>query len=280
MRQTFLYTTGILMLAGFSATGCVRNDRYDNARTATHSLQEQLVSSQAEYSTATTALAARDRQLAQATANLSSLQGQYDLLSSELDAIDSENNTLLTTVTDISFGPLPIATQQKLAALASTYPNEMWFNAETGMIRFGSDFTFSSGKATLRKDATDLISNVAAILNSQEAEGFEIVVVGHTDNVQPKSSAQRYPTNWELSAARAVSVAKTLASNGVDPARFEVAGYGEYRPIVPNTDGGTSANRRVEIYLRPNETNMAWDNVAATEVTETVTVDTMEEPMK
>ena len=75
-------------------------------------------------------------------------------------------------------------------------------------------------------------------------------------------------------------VAKTLASNGVDPARFEVAGYGEYRPIVPNTDGGTSANRRVEIYLRPNETNMAWDNVAVTEVTETVTVDTMEEPMK
>ena len=156
----------------------------------------------------------------------------------------------------------------------------MWFNAETGMIRFGSDFTFSSGKATLRAGASELISNVASILTSSEAEDFEIVIVGHTDNVQPKSSAQRYPTNWELSTARAVSVAKTLANNGVDPARFEVAGYGEYRPIVPNTKGGTSANRRVEIYLRPTNTDMAWTNTVVTETTETATVDTMEEPMK
>ncbi len=280
MRKPFLYTAGILTLVGFSATGCVRHDRYDTARTATHSLQEQLVTAQADCSTATTALAARDRQLAQATANLNALQGQYDLLASELDAIDMENNTLLTTVTDISFGPLPIATQQKLAALAATYPNDMWFNAETGMIRFGSDFTFSSGKATLRAGASELISNVASILTSAEAEDFEIVIVGHTDNVQPKSSAQRYPTNWELSTARAVSVAKTLANNGVDPARFEVAGYGEYRPIVPNTKGGTSANRRVEIYLRPTNTDMAWTNTVVTETTETATVDTMEEPMK
>ena len=280
MRKQFLFTAGIVTLVGFSATGCVRHERYDTARTATHSLQEQLVAAQANCDAATTALAARDRQLAQATANLSALQGQYDLLASELDAIDIENDSLLTTVTDISFGPLPIATHQKLSALAAAYPNDMWFNAETGMIRFGSDFTFSSGQAALRKSASEVIGNVASILNSAEAEGFEIVVVGHTDNVQPKSSAQRYPTNWELSTARAVSVAKSLASNGVDPARFEVAGYGEYRPIVENTEGGTSANRRVEIYLRPNDTDVAWENMAVTEVTETVTVDTMEEPMK
>ena len=62
----------------------------------------------------------------------------------------------------------------------------MWFNAETGMIRFGSDFTFSSGRATMRKNATDLISRVATILNSPEATTFEIVVMGHTDNIQPK----------------------------------------------------------------------------------------------
>jgi len=275
MRSTLLYTTGIMTLVGISATGCVRHDRYDTARTTTHSLQEQLVTAQADCNNATNALAARDRQLAQAEANLNSLQGQYDLLANELDAIDSENNTLLTTVTDIKFGPLPIETQRQLAALAASYPDDMWFNAETGMIRFGSDFTFSSGRATMRKGATDLISRVATILNSTAASNFEIVVMGHTDNIQPNSSAQRYPTNWELSTARAVSVAKTLSDNGVDPSRFEISGYGEYRPLIPNRADGTKENRRVEIYLRPMAETIVWETS-----TETVTVDPMEEPMK
>lgn len=275
MRNTLLYTTGIMTLVGISATGCVRHDRYDTARTTTHSLQEQLVNAQSERETAVNALAARDRQLAQAEANLGALQGQYDLLASELDTIDSENNELLTTVTDIKFGPLPIATQRKLAALAATYPDDMWFNAETGMIRFGSDFTFSSGSANMRKNAADLISRVASILNSNEAMNFEIVVMGHTDNIQPSSSAQRYPTNWELSTARAVSVAKTLTQYGVEPSRFEISGYGEYRPLVTNRADGTKENRRVEIYLRPMVETGEWETA-----TETVTVDTMEEPMK
>jgi chemotaxis protein MotB len=201
-------------------------------------------------------------------------------LGSELDAIDVENNNLLTTVTDIKFGPLPIATQRQLAALAATYPDDMWFNAETGMIRFGSDFTFSSGRAAMKKNATDLIRRVATILNSPDAANFEIVVMGHTDDIKPSSSAQRYPTNWELSTARAVSVAKTLTSNGVDPARFEIAGYGEYRPLVANRPDGTKENRRVEIYLRPTADSMDWSTASLTTTTETVNIDPMEEPMK
>ncbi len=277
MRNTLLFTTGIMTLAMFSATGCVRSERYDTNKTTTHSLQEQLVAAQSDCTTAKNALAARDRQLAQADANLSALQDQYTLLENELNNIDTENNQLLTDVTNIKFGPLPIQVQQKLAALAANYPDDMWFNAETGMIRFGSDFTFSSGRATLRTGAEDLINRVATILNSPDASNFEIVVVGHTDNIQPKSSAQRYPTNWELSTARAATVVKTLSSNGIDASRFEIAGYGEYRPLVENRSDGTKENRRVEIYLRPMADSYAWDTET---MAETVTVDTLEEPMK
>jgi len=283
MRTSFLFTSSIFTLVGLCVTGCVRHDRYDSARTATHSLQEQLVSTQSERDTAVNALAAKDRQLAQVEANLNAMKEQYNLLAGELDAIDEQNNTLLTKVTGIKLGPLPIETQQQLAALTATYPNDMWFNAETGMIRFGSDFTFSSGRAELKKNAAELIARVAAILSSPEASHFEVIVMGHTDNVQPKSSAQRYPTNWELSTARAVSVAKSLAENGVNRNRFEIAGYGEYRPLVQNRDGGTKENRRVEIYLRPMTDSIAWG--ANTETSEsftsdTVAIDPMEEPMK
>ena len=279
MRKSLFFTTGIMTLVGISAVGCVRHERYDTARTATMSLQEQLVAAQNERDNTSSALTSRERQLAQAEANLGALQEQYDLLATELDAIDDENNSLFTTVTSIKFGPLPIDVQQKLAALAANYPDDMWFDAETGMIRFGSDFTFSSGRATMKNDAVDVIGRVATILNSPDAESFEIVVVGHTDNVQPNSSAQRYPTNWELSTARAVSVAKALSSNGVDPARFEVAGFGEYRPLIDNTEGGTKENRRVEIYLRPENTTYTWETADSAE-TETVGVDPIEEPMK
>ncbi len=277
MRKTLFFTTGIMTLVGLTATGCVKHDRYDTAVTTTHSLQEQLVAAQTNCNTATSALAVSGRQLAQAEANLSALQKQYNELEDDLDAIDAENTQLLTTVTDIKFGPLPIETQQKLAALAANYPDDMWFNAETGMIRFGSDFTFSSGRATMREGAADVINRVASILDSPEARNFEIVVIGHTDDIQPKSSAQRYPTNWELSTARAATVAKTLSANGIDNSRFKIAGYGEYRPLVENRQDGTKENRRVEIYLRPMTDTFTWE---VTSTTETVTVDPMEEPMK
>ena len=285
MRTPLLFTTSVITLAGLAASGCVRHDRYDQAKTATHSLQEQLVSAQSDRDNAVNALSSRDRQLAQAEANLDALQEQYNLLAGELDAIDAQNNSLLTTVTDIELGPLPIETQQEFAALAASYPDDMWFDADSGMIRFGSDFTFSSGRATLRQGASDLMGRIATILNSSYASHFEIIVLGHTDNIQPKSSAQRYPTNWELSTARAVSVAKGLASNGVDPARFEIAGYGEYRPLVPNKNNGTKENRRVEIYLRPMTDSIAWGSSTDTPDTSDTapTADTAsvyEEPMK
>ncbi|MDP7008731.1 MAG: OmpA family protein [Phycisphaerales bacterium] len=279
MRTKIFTSIGLCICGSALATGCVRQERYDTNVSATNSLKEQLVRVEAECTAATSALETRDRQLAQAQANMLALQDQYDLLSGELDSIATANNDLLTQVTGIKLGALPIATQQQLAALAATYPNDMMFDADTGMIRFGSDFTFSSGQADLRKSAEDLISRVATILNSPEAESFEIVVVGHTDNVQPKSSSVRYPTNWELSTARAVSVAKALATYGTTPSRFQVAGFGEYRPLVPNLEGGTKENRRVEIYLQPTTNTTVWETPSTT-TTETVIVDVNEEPMK
>ena len=278
MSTKLMTSLGIVTIGCALATGCVRQERYDTNVSATNSLKEQLVRTEADCTAATNALETRDRQLAQAQANLNALQSQYDLLSGELDTIANANDDLLTQVTGIKLGSLPIETQQKLAALASTYPDDMWFDADTGMLRFGSDFTFSSGQAQLRKSAEELISRVATILNSPEAANFEIVVIGHTDNVQPKSSSVRYPTNWELSTARAVSVAKSLSANGTDPSRFQIAGFGEYRPLTTNREGGTKENRRVEIYLQPMTETVTWETPETT--TETVIVEVVEEPMK
>lgn len=81
---------------------------------------------------------------------------------------------------------------------------------------------------------------------------YHIVVEGHTDNVPlGKRLKKRYPTNWELAAARAASVVRFLQwQGGVDPKRLSLVSYAAYRPVVPNnTDEGRRQNRRIVITL-------------------------------
>ena len=78
--------------------------------------------------------------------------------------------------------------------------------------------------------------------------GYRVVVTGHTDDIPINTS--RFPSNWELSTARAVSVTKFLAAHEVEPWRISVQGYAEYEPLEENTTKqNRQANRRVEITL-------------------------------
>ena len=109
---------------------------------------------------------------------------------------------------------------------------------------------FSSGSAALGKDGRAALQAVADAFH--DLKGKTIRVEGHTDDVPTGKSA--FPTNWELSAARALAVVRFLQQAGVDPTRLAAAGYGEYQPIAPNdTPEGRSQNRRIEIVLAPAE---------------------------
>jgi chemotaxis protein MotB len=83
-----------------------------------------------------------------------------------------------------------------------------------------------------------------------------INIAGHTDNVPiGPELVKQYPTNWELSAARATSVARYLQDKcGIDPHLISATGYGQYQPIESNkTEKGRARNRRIEIVLVPRE---------------------------
>lgn len=105
---------------------------------------------------------------------------------------------------------------------------------------------FESGKAELRPPALPLLEKVAAIAHRQPSVALEIS--GHTDD-RPIATTT-FPTNWELSAARASRVARYLVEKGVHPSRLAVQGYANQRPRAPNSGAGNrSVNRRVEIRL-------------------------------
>jgi chemotaxis protein MotB len=110
---------------------------------------------------------------------------------------------------------------------------------------------FDSGKAVVKQEGVDALQKVADVLKNTKDQ--EIVIAGYTDNMPIKGNlAKVYPTNWELSAARAISVVKILTTDGVDPKLMSAAGYGEYRPIAENdTPEGRAKNRRMEIVLMP-----------------------------
>jgi chemotaxis protein MotB len=135
--------------------------------------------------------------------------------------------------------------------LAAQYPDVLTFDQRSGMLRFSSDFTFASGSAALNANAQTLVQKLASILNTPVAQPFEVKVVGHTDNQPVKRVASQHPSNMYLSAHRAISVRDALVGDGVAANRMQVAGYGEFRPIVPNGANGAAQNRRVEIFLAP-----------------------------
>ena len=105
---------------------------------------------------------------------------------------------------------------------------------------------YDSGSAELRPQTQQILDEIYQFVKKN---GNLIRVEGNTDNV-PISTAQ-YPTNWELSAARAIGVVRYLVEHdGLDPTRVSAAGYGEFRPRKPNdTDANRQQNRRVDIVL-------------------------------
>jgi chemotaxis protein MotB len=118
--------------------------------------------------------------------------------------------------------------------------NDFWIEVE-----MRTDILFPSGSARLADDAVDIIERLGSVLAPFPNP---IRVEGHTDN-KPIKTAVFY-SNWELSAARAGSVVRVLATHGVTPDRLAVIGYGEQRPIQTNdTPEGRNANRRVVIVI-------------------------------
>lgn len=110
----------------------------------------------------------------------------------------------------------------------------------------GEKIAFNVGDANLLPDFQPTLKQIAGFISSQK--GYRVAVAGHTDDVPIKT--ERFPTNWELSAIRAVNVAKFLIDHGISPQRVFIEGYSAYRPLQPNHNAQSrQANRRVEITL-------------------------------
>ncbi len=113
---------------------------------------------------------------------------------------------------------------------------------------------FNSGRVDINEQGKSLLIVIADSISGHENQN--VVVEGHTDNVPISAgSKKKFPSNWELSTARAAAVVRFIQEEGgVPPERLSVRGYSFYRPVASNdTEEGRTQNRRIEITLGPQE---------------------------
>ena len=130
-----------------------------------------------------------------------------------------------------------------------TTDHKVSINAQplTLTIQLDDAVLFQNGQADLMPPAVVILTSIATSLKALP-KPFAIVIQGYTDN-QPIATAQ-FPTNWALSAARAVSVVTLLQANGVDGSQLSAEGFGEYAAIADNSnDAGRAQNRRVVVVI-------------------------------
>ena len=119
---------------------------------------------------------------------------------------------------------------------------------ESGIaIQLANPIGFDIGEAEIKPELIGTLKEIAEIIG--RVPGTEIRVEGHTDDLPIHTKS--FPSNWELSSARALNIVKFFAAQGnIDPARLSAIGYGEYRPLYPNTsEANRMKNRRIEIFV-------------------------------
>lgn len=130
------------------------------------------------------------------------------------------------------------------ATVSGDHPTEIWISIE-------NEILFKSGSAALSTGAKSTLNKVAAVVE-QQYPGYDIRVVGHTDDQKITRSHNEWDDNWDLSAGRARAVLKYLIERGVPAGRSGIAGFADQKPLVPNSgDANRAKNRRVEIHVVP-----------------------------
>lgn len=240
----------VVTLSLVGLAGCVPQEKYDDLMTAYRSKEQQVLSLQGDLDSSRANEEALRRQLAQAAEDLRAAQDMMKNGGGDLAELQKRYEDLLKRINTMDT-PLAASVNDALTRIAEANSELLEFDAKRGMLRFKSDVTFDSGSANLSAKAVEVLRKIAPVLNSADAADLEVKVVGHTDNQPINRVKAQHPTNVHLSAHRAISVRDEFVRDGVKAGRFQVAGYGEFRPLVKNGSKGARENRRVEIFLSP-----------------------------
>ncbi len=262
LQRLFVGVLGLGMM--LAAPGCAPKSEYDAQVMSNRKLREQLeqarlelqdARSQAELARAKAA--AYDTDMEAKNKLIASLQSERD---QHLEAFRRAQRALEEMASRKPQDPivltqaLPAELDSALRDFAARHPEAIEFDSRTGVVKWKSDLLFALGSDVVIDSAKPALAEFAGIMKSAAASNFDVTIVGHTDNtrIARAETKSKHPTNWHLSVHRSISVMDVLAGQGLPEQRIGVMGYGELRPIAPNTNNDSKArNRRVEIFVVP-----------------------------
>ena len=258
MQASKLTLSVVCLLAlTFAFSGCVKQEKYEDLKLKNRNQQERIDALERDLNVAQLKLAQVEKQLADCMNNTSAdTEALQDKINALQEDIDKKTELIAKLQSQLVHGaPLPADLTNDLQKFAAENEGMVEFDPETGVVKFKSDLLFELGSDIVTADAADMLKKLSTIINGKSASAFDVVVAGHTDDMPIKraDTLTQHPTNWHLSAHRAISVEKVLEGAGVASKRMSVRGFGEFRPFEENAPNqkGNAKNRRVEIYLVP-----------------------------
>jgi chemotaxis protein MotB len=287
MQRIAFYTSTLALLLSLALSGCVTSGTYREKELEAQGLAQNLQEQRSQYAKLLSENGELKSEVARLRQNLTDMTSERDALaagkkgleqslrstsdaknqrigelSQKITELETENRRLNEQLTQLQ-------KQKELEVQKTSRTYEDLLEHMKGEISKGEvtiselkgkltvnlveSVLFDSGKAEVKPNGLIVLQKVVDILANVKDKAIRIE--GHTDNVPITGAlARRYPTNWELSAARAINVTRYLQLQGIDPALLAAVAYGQYKPIASNdTEEGRAKNRRIEIGLISKE---------------------------
>ena len=223
--------TAVVLLSLLGLSSCVKSREVESARAQLEQAEADLNQARAAQTQAATEAVELKAKLGESQTRIQELEQEKEVASQSHKSLEDEMRAALESK-DVAISQL----QGKLT------------------VSILDRVLFDSGEADLKTDGATVLRKIAGVLAQHPK--LKIHVIGHTDNVPIRAGARsKFPSNWELSTARATAAVRFLTERaGVDPRQVGAVGYGEYRPVADNaTAEGRARNRRIAITILPDE---------------------------
>jgi chemotaxis protein MotB len=275
IKRTLVYLAGALLM--LSASGCLVAEssylkKVEEVDGLTKTLSE-LQQSHKKLLLENTALEARFKRLTEDAAVLADDKKQLEgILRARSDTLSKNISEARQQVADLKdensklnddISELQRAKEEKVKEVSGTY-EQLLANMKNEIakgqvtiselkgkltVNMEAAILFDSGRVEVKQEGLDILNKMVETLKNLGDKAIRIE--GHTDAVQITGAlAHTFPTNWELSAVRAINVTKFLQQQGIDPRNLSAAAFAEYKPVADNaTKEGRGRNRRIEITL-------------------------------
>jgi len=252
------FVTLIIIISFILLTSaCVSSSKFEAALAEKDAMSQSLESAQNEITRNKEQLKKTEQELAAARSQVTATQDELAKIEAKKQALQkdlSESQEKMATLSNIE------AETKRRNEIYAQFINrlktmidggQLTVSIEQGriVINLPNNVLFKSGSAYLNPEGKEALTQIAAVLGQFSDRRFQIE--GHTDNRPIKSA--KFPSNWELSTSRALTVIHLLTEMNVAPENISAAGFGEFRPRADNeTEEGRKLNRRIEIIMLPN----------------------------